>query len=177
MSEEQKELEVLFPDQEILLAGEMIVVRELRLGEEMRHHAALSAIADAFAVFAEDKNMLDDQAINYIIDFLGQNWAQVAPVLSASCGKPVEWIESLSSKDGATLLMTWWNVSKDFFVRRLLLPMMVKQAKLRGDVSSLSSSGTDTTGGESADATRGGRWPFSRKKHSGPKAGIMDAAS
>ena len=177
MSEERKDVEVLFPDQEIHLAGEKIVVRELRLGEEMRHHAALAAIADAFAVFAQDKDMLDDEAINHIIDFLGQNWAQVAPVISASCGKPVEWIESLSSKDGAMLLMTWWSVSKDFFVRRLLLPMMVKQAKLRGDISSPLSSGTGTTGGESTDATRGGRWPFSRKKHSGPRAGTMDAAS
>ncbi len=40
--------------------------------------------------------------------------------MTISTGRPVEWIESLSDRDGQTLSMTFWRVNSGFFMRRLV---------------------------------------------------------
>lgn len=153
MSQPQPDdLQILFPDLDMSLAGEQLTVRKLRMGEQIRYNAVLGDVASAFTALCDDPD--DDRAMTVILDVLAEHWeAGMRDVIARSCGRDAEWIENLSTADGELLLMAWFTVNVGFFVRRRLRPLIQAAAKrLDGAKSSPPSPQPDTTG-ETSEST------------------------
>ena len=148
------DLAVLFPDHQITIDGQALTVRELRFEEQLTHQHLLRPVADAFSAMTPEQ-FADPDSVNAVLDLLAAHWASVRQLVALSCGQPVEWIGTLRPQDGEALLLTWWAANQGFFVRRLLRPVLVRQAIGRaGAASSPASSQPGTTGASSGVTPR-----------------------
>lgn len=143
-------LEVLFPDRRLTVGGEDLVVRELTFEEQLTHHAALKAIAEAFLQVPRE-HLEGVEGATIALDVLTEHWKLVLPLIAVSCGKADDWVRSLRPSDGESLMLVWWAANQGFFVRRLWRPIVVAQAlQQRGVESSPASSQQDTSATSSA---------------------------
>lgn len=148
MTEQTDELDILAPDKQIVISGETLVVRELRFGEQIAHHAILSTLAEALrpAISGEEKMRSADE-LTLILDALTEHAEALTTMIAISVGKSREWVADLTGDEGEALTLVWWSVNQGFFIRRLLRPLVLQEARARlsaGDASSPSSSATDT---------------------------------
>ncbi|EMV0614238.1 hypothetical protein AABH19_006462, partial [Pseudomonas aeruginosa] len=79
-------LEVLFPDRRLTVGGEDLVVRELTFEEQLTHHAALKAIAEAFLQVPRE-HLEGVEGATIALDVLTEHWKLVLPLIAVSCGK------------------------------------------------------------------------------------------
>jgi len=63
----------------------------------------------------------------------GEHPQVITRLLAMATGKPGSWGEGLSDADGLTRLMTWWQVNRNFFVRRLMMAMAARAANEPSD--------------------------------------------
>jgi hypothetical protein len=108
---------ILFPDIELEAGGEKITVRELRFGEQLKHHALLVRLGEALK---PTLSVAEDDALTIIMDALSREMETVMQLVAICTGKSPSFIESLSGSDGEGLLMAWWAANHAFFIRRLL---------------------------------------------------------
>lgn len=132
---EARELEVLFPDREIRVAGQTVTVRELRFAEQLRHHHRLAPLAAALAE-AEPTELGGLDSVNRIYDLLAAHEEQVIALVAVCCDRDEEWVRELPAADGENLLLTWWGVNNGFFIRRVWRPKMVEQARRQAGAAS-----------------------------------------
>ena len=166
------ELGVLFPDRELTLAGETVVVREFRFGESLRLSHLIKPITDAL-IQAAEADTFDGEAF---MACLHVHRDGLLELLSQATGKPREWIEALSHRDGEELVMAFWEVHQDFFLERVkraaLTTILLKPSP--GDDSLPPSSRTDTQA-TASNTTRDGNssssiaMPESGRNDSGPR--------
>lgn len=147
IGQEVSELEVLFPDREISIAGRTLVVRELRFSEQLKWQSLLNEVAENFdQVNADDENFFD-----HVLATLGAYADRLLDIVAICCDQSREWIDSLPANQGEELLFTWWAVNNHFFIRRLLRKNLSKvmrqvavgQIKQSGEKSSPHSSDQD----------------------------------
>ncbi|GHU34230.1 hypothetical protein AGMMS50256_27560 [Betaproteobacteria bacterium] len=124
------DLSVLLPEHEIVIGGESVTVRELNFGEQLKYGPVLAAfthaIKPAFDVPVEEGWTL-------ILDALAVHHEQLIALVALCCGRDRAFIDALTGEDGETLLLTWWMVNKDFFIRRLTRPLLVKAMAARSN--------------------------------------------
>lgn len=147
---EATDLEILFPDREITVAGRTVTVRELRFAEQLQHHHLLEPLAAAL-VEIEPSAPAGPDWINRLYDLLAANWEQVLTLVALCCDQDEDWVRGLPAVDGENLMLTWWGVNSGFFIRRVWRPKLVEQASRQaGAASSPLSSVPATTGADSA---------------------------
>ncbi|MDR2186859.1 MAG: hypothetical protein LBE62_02270 [Azonexus sp.] len=130
-------LAVLAPDGEITIGGEKITVKKLTFGDQIKHAMALKWVSDALKTsFSED--------VGCLIDALSDIGDALYELLEAATGKPRDWIEGLQGGEGEALLLTFWTVNADFFVRRLVAYPALAARASAGAASSPPSSATAT---------------------------------
>ncbi|MDR1063249.1 MAG: hypothetical protein LBL48_04845 [Azoarcus sp.] len=139
---ETDDLAILNPDVTLTLAGEEIVVRELRFGEQLKHGQALSEFANALRPLLSAPEDED----NAVLDLLSRHWRQMSPIVAQSVGRDTAFVESLKADEGEALMLAWWRVNHGFFLRRFLRRFVALRGKNpeAGAGSSPPSSGTDT---------------------------------
>lgn len=113
-----EDVDVLCPDREVSIAGEVVTVREYSFAQGLRLARYLAPLVEALALVVTDSEGDDDALLESA--FSDESEAVMA-LMAASCGKDVAWVEGLSDDDGRALMFAWWAANKDFFVRRLLL--------------------------------------------------------
>lgn len=144
------DLEILFPDREITVAGRTLTVRELRFAEQLKHHSLLTPLAAALAE-AEPTALAGSESVNRIYDLLAGHWESVVALVALCCDQDEAWVRDLPAADGENLMLMWWGVNSGFFIRRVWRPKLVAQASRQaGEASSPLSSAPDTTGSDSA---------------------------
>jgi len=84
----------------------------------------LKDMGELFAGMAEGSDPVDLAAINALFC---KDPALIVELIALSTGEQKDWIEGLSDEDGQLLMMTWWRVNKDFFVRRLVTGMVARR--------------------------------------------------
>ncbi|NGV52249.1 hypothetical protein G6X82_05505, partial [Staphylococcus aureus] len=142
--------EVLFPDRRLTVGGGNLVVGRLTFEEQLTHHAALKAIAEAFLQVPRE-HLEGVEGATIALDVLTEHWELVLPLIAVSCGKADDWVRSLRTSDGESLMLVWLAANQGFFVRRLWRPILVAQAlQQRGVASSPASSQQDTSATSSA---------------------------
>ncbi|MFT0211832.1 DUF6631 family protein [Pseudomonas sp. F1_0610] len=144
---EVEELAVLFPDASIRIGEQDVSVKELRFGQQIKFNSQLAALADDLS---QINGLYEGNAdsINAMLDVIAQHFDAIQPVILASCEQSIDF-DQLTGDEGEALLLTWWSVNKNFFVRRLVRPKMIKAA-LAGDASLPLSSDTDISEPNSA---------------------------
>lgn len=121
-NQESSDLEILFPDREIVIAGKVLNVRELRFAEQLKWQPILNELAETL----EEVNMDDVNFIDHVLARLGLHIDKLLDVVAFCCDQPRDWIESLPASSGEELIITWWTVNSSFFARRLLRKKLVK---------------------------------------------------
>lgn len=139
------ELDVLFPERQVPIGSESILVGEISFPDSLRLQMHVAPIVKAIeeAVLSTGTPPGYDQIVNV----LGSHWQSTLLLLQAATGKPAEWFDAIAAKDGELLLMTFWNVNASFFYQRAINAVAVAQEtsrQLAGASSSPPSAPTDT---------------------------------
>jgi hypothetical protein len=113
------EIQILHPDQVVLVGGEQVTVREFRFMEGLRVQAQAAPMLEDLAALlvpgASDK--LEIEPLLEVFAAHGEIFEQL---LAKSTGRSVEWVRGLSDEDGRTLAFAFWSANSGFFVRRLM---------------------------------------------------------
>jgi len=118
---EQNEGEILHPERELMLNGELVIVNEFSFLQGMKADAlAQPLIADMSALFHKDEHSADPSYASLTAMF-DKHADIVMQLLSLATGKNIEWIEQLGDTEGQSLLMTFWSINSHFFINRLLI--------------------------------------------------------
>lgn len=115
------DVEILDPDVEVTIAGELVTVHEFSFLQGLKLSAQVRPLLDDL------EKRLTDQAglsLDLLADLFADHADLVTQLMAASCGKAVDWVSALNDADGQLLLMTFWQVNSGFFVNRLLIRRM-----------------------------------------------------
>jgi hypothetical protein len=130
MEQDTNELAVLFPTNEMTLAGEVINLRPFPFGkwgevilkatgivqivlEEMEKHGNA-----AFDVSLKKGNFrVSPEAYELLVRLLDKGPDNIYDILAISARKPREWVDALEGEDGIKLLVGTFMVNKDFFTK------------------------------------------------------------
>jgi hypothetical protein len=106
----------------VSLAGEQVLVRELRWAEGMRLMPVLAPIlADVRRLMdpARPESQADEAVqIDAMLSAHPDAWLALA---CAATGRDAAWVEALSDEDGLTLQTAAWELNAAFFFRRPIL--------------------------------------------------------
>jgi hypothetical protein len=120
------DLAILFPDRGVVIAGVAVTMREFRWVEGLRLQSLIAPIVGRLADLAEQGKLMEAAAL----DALFMEQAEVLPLLIATaCDQPVEWVNTLSDRDGSNLRLLWWTVNVPFFVPRVSDELQVRLLK------------------------------------------------
>ncbi len=121
MKSQPNEAEILFPDRQININGQIITVSEFTFLQGMQlNHIAQPLIAAIGKALTEDS----EPGFSALSEIFATYSDALIELVSVSTGMAADDIASLSDTEGQMLLMTFWSVNKSFFINRL---MLVKQ--------------------------------------------------
>jgi hypothetical protein len=122
-----EELEILLPDREAELAsGERVQVKELTFLQGLKAARRAGPLLEDLAQLFERELGAEDAGEDEGLGLadLGAVFAGhedvLLELLAMSTGRSTEWLAALGDADGQAVLMTFWAVNSDFFVRRLV---------------------------------------------------------
>jgi len=160
MSEQDNnDAEVLFPDRDLILStGEQVTVREFRFLEGLKIEREARPLIEHLQQAGESGS--EHAPIEILEQLLSEHQELLVRLIARACDRESAWLETLSDSDGTVVMLTFWEVNSGFFMRRLQMRLVMREAmKLQAEPASESekssqdSSSTDTTG-ESSDDTR-----------------------
>lgn len=116
------DLDILIPDRELVLStGETVKVHEYTFMEGLKVDAAAVGLIMALQqLFYRNVDGDQDFHLQELIAVFARDPAIIAELLALSCAHDSAWVEGLADADGQLLLMAWWGVNRNFFVRRLV---------------------------------------------------------
>lgn len=123
-----EDLKVLFPDLNIQLQGEDILVTEYPFMKWLELKPLCSGIILQFAEFMQDEQSL---IVDDILECFENNFSTMQKLLSESIHKPITFLELLKKHEMDTLLVTWWGVNKHFFLQGA--NRILRKIKLQSD--------------------------------------------
>ena len=143
------DLDMLFPGQDVTVAGQTITVKPLTFGQLPKAtkllQPVIKALRDAGALSGEGA-VID--LIGSWVDTLAAGGEDLLALVGYAIGKPRDWFDLLSMDDGVAIVRAVVEVNGDFFARKVLpmLGMLEDGAK-----SSASSSQPGTAAPTSTD--------------------------
>ncbi len=125
-----EDLTVMFPDSSITIVGEAIVVTEYPFLQwlEMKslHTDFLNELAE-FVGHSDGGVEIDD-----LMEFFEDRFKHVQALIAASIDRPLEFFKPLKSDEVDSLVLTWWHVNKNFFLKSVRRTLR-KQNKVQSD--------------------------------------------
>lgn len=132
-----KDAEILFPEADLTINGEVITVNEIKFTQGLKIGAQIKPMINALAdLFNEE----EEPEFEDIAAIFAANDQALKQMISLTTGKDLEWIDSLGDSDGQNLMMTVWMVNRDFFTRRVVSKGMAAHLKSRQNQSALEKS-------------------------------------
>lgn len=108
------DLQVLNPDQGLIIKGRKLTVREYGFVEGLGLRPLIQPfLDDLYAVTIIQKGVPPLEAI---IGVLGKHADLVAELISISANVEVEWVRVLPPRQGNALMYAWWTANGPFFV-------------------------------------------------------------
>lgn len=127
INDQVTDTEVLQPDREVNVGGELIAVRAFRFAEGLRATPLARPIVSEIAKLTRDgKDGIPSDAILTILGSNQESWIQL---IAMSTDKSPAWVQNLSDDDGLALAMAFWEANAGFFMRRLVLEEAGERAK------------------------------------------------
>ena len=112
-AQEENDLEILHPEQEVVIAGVKVVIREYGFVEGLK----IRTKAKPFIHGLQEILSGGQPSLEEILDLLAEHLDLALELVADSADMPLEWVHSLSEHEGDVLLYTWWSVCGPFFVR------------------------------------------------------------
>lgn len=147
--EAASDIEILFPDETLEIAGKTVEVREFRYLEGLRAIALARPLLQGLAEMLEDGEF-DALALDGLIADHHEVWIQL---MAISTDQPATWIEGLPSREGRRLGMTFWRVNSRFFMEPLVFGGALARAMRQMANPSPSRSSSTPSSPEATDAT------------------------
>lgn len=113
----QEELEILHPERQLMISGELITVRELGFFEGLAYQEQITPLAQDLG----DMLAYDEPSLEALMGIFARHKAAFGAVMAAAINKPATWLDTLGDDDGLSLTLVFWAVNKSFFVRRALM--------------------------------------------------------
>lgn len=132
---EQKDLEVLFPDREVTVKGEKLVLHPFYFGQLARvarlvKPIVFSLLSSGLLHMAPDASdptkttiSLDTDFIPKLFDTADDIGEPLMELVAFGAGKERAWLNSVPADEGILLTQKVWEINSDFFVKRVL-PML-----------------------------------------------------
>ena len=114
--------EIIFPEAELMINGELITVNEITYMQGMRLHNSIQPMIDDMATAFAKEN----PGLPLIAGVFASHNQLLNEMILMTTGKDEDWLLSLNDEDGQALLMTFWIVNSGFFTRRLASKSMQK---------------------------------------------------
>lgn len=125
-----EDLTVMFPDSSITIAGEAIVVTEYPFLQWLElkplHTDFLNELAELVG-HSDGGIEIDD-----LMEFFEDQFQHVQALIAASINRPLEFFKPLKSDEVDSLVLTWWHVNKNFFLKSVHRTLR-KQNKAQSD--------------------------------------------
>lgn len=109
---ESSDLDVLFPNREIEIAGEMIKISPYKF----KHLPKVMDMLEKISESTQGKITMQAMLIAALKKFSEESFE----FIGWSLNKKKEWVEELNLKDATLILTTLWEVNRDFFVQEVL---------------------------------------------------------
>lgn len=139
-----KELEVLHPDREVVIAGRGVMVREYGFIEGAKLAPLIKPLTDALHGLIADADA--PPGFDAIAFVMAEHIDAVVQLVATAADVEPEWITGLSDQDGDFLMQVWWQTNAHFFIRRVLRKAAQEKVarRLAGGVSTPPSSAPAT---------------------------------
>lgn len=124
---EQNELNILFPNEKLTVAGEEIIVREYSLIQQLQHHALFMPFINALRATLTREEA--EFGLEPLMQLIADHYQDVLALVAVSVGKPLEWVQELKGEEAETVLLMWWTVNSDFFTRQAVKPLLENMVK------------------------------------------------
>ncbi|HDR1101070.1 DUF6631 family protein [Pasteurella multocida] len=134
------ELNILFPNAKINIAGIEVEVKEYTLLQQLQHHEKLMPFIHVLRHAMADKKSF---SLDKLMFCISQNYQDVIELVALSTNQSVEFVQNLKGEEAESLLMLWWTVNSDFFTRKVLQPTLEKMAMKQ--VETLTSASSSST--------------------------------
>ncbi len=112
------QVDILFPEREIEIQGETVVVREFSYLEAMKRAAGAKNLIAGIGQIISDADTIRLEELDSVIADHIDEWVGL---LAASIGKDAAFVASLSDQDGSQLAMAFWEINGPFLLRRVML--------------------------------------------------------
>ena len=121
-TETTDELEILLGSRQVALStGEEITVREYGAFIEGMHvdkiaRQVIQGLQELFLELQQGK----DFRLQDLSAVFGSSPDAMIKLLAMACDKPEGWVSGLTDEDGQRVLLVWWSMNQNFFLRRLV---------------------------------------------------------
>jgi len=133
VEQKKNELEILFPNNKIKLAGEELPLLPFCFGDWVavieKSSGLIELVLDALAEYGEGvldvkaengQLKLNPKTIMFAMKVLSHGGEAIYEILAIAIRKPVVWVKALEGMDGFTLLIGAWLTNKDFFTSQVV---------------------------------------------------------
>ena len=118
------DLAILYPERRQTIAGVAVTMREYGFVEGVQLAPLVEAVVGALTDVASAGDRL---APNALRPALAAHPDAVIALIAVACDQPEAWVRSLTDRDGQALMLLWWVTNADFFVRRVIEAVTVRQ--------------------------------------------------
>lgn len=137
-----EDLNVLFPDVSITVAGQQVVVREYPFMQWLELRVDCGELIESLAELISQK---DEVETDELLEFFENHFQEIKVLILESIAGDAQFLSQLNDVEMQNLIFTWWRVNKHFFLRSAFRLVRTKiQRQSAGLASSIASSATDT---------------------------------
>lgn len=120
------DLSVLFPNQTVFIQGQNITVNEYPFVQWLQLRQQYSAFIEKFTALMSNQ---DDVLVDDVLMFFEDEFADVQGLILASINQSSDFLSKVSASEMESLMLTWWQVNKHFFLRSMVRAMRKNQDK------------------------------------------------
>lgn len=121
-----QELDILFPNQSLLIGDKTIKIKEYAFVEWL---GLRQTYAPFIAKFTTLMTANDDVLVDDVLAFFEDEFADLKGLLLASIDEPAEFLDSLTLTEMESLMLGWWQVNKHFFMKSVVRAVRKNQTK------------------------------------------------
>lgn len=126
----ENELEILFPEQVVRIGDQEVTVREFTYLEALT--LGTRALPLLLSMEAGGRETPDLLVLDRVLPPHADIWYEL---MAVATGRDADWLKALGNRDGERLMLAFWAVNQDFFVRRIALLRVTANPARKDDPS------------------------------------------
>lgn len=115
-----QDLNVLFPNHRIFINGKQLTVQEYTFVEWLQLRQQYAVFINKFTALMTEH---DDVLVDDVLAFFEDEFADVQGLILASIGQSADFLAKVSANEMESLMLTWWQVNKHFFMKSVVRAM------------------------------------------------------